>query len=247
MGRGLHEGSEVLAVERRGTDWMVRTRRAQVRADAVLLACNGYLRGIAHEVEKHVMPINNFIAVTEPLGEEHARSMIRGGIAVSDSRFVVNYFRMTADHRLLFGGGENYRYGFPQDIKSFVRKRALQVFPQLRSTRFDFGWGGTLAITPTRMPFIREIRPGFYNASGFQDWAFCSPPIAARSSRMRSPASARISISSPASRCRPFRAARPCDGRRWPPRCPGTPCATGCECRIHCCSEFRSCKKTFLP
>jgi gamma-glutamylputrescine oxidase len=166
-GARLHEGSEVLAVERRGTDWTVRTPRAQVRASTVLLACNGYLRGISPEVEKHVMPINNFIAVTEPLGEERARSIIRDGIAVSDSRFVVNYFRMTADHRLLFGGGENYRYSFPSDIKSFVRKHALKIFPQLHSTRFDFGWGGTLAITPTRMPFIKEIQPGFYNASGF--------------------------------------------------------------------------------
>ena len=74
---------------------------------------------------------------------------------------------MTPDHRLLFGGGENYGYRFPADIKSFVRKHVLKVFPQLDSVRFDFGWGGTLAITPTRMPFVREIDPGFYNASGF--------------------------------------------------------------------------------
>jgi gamma-glutamylputrescine oxidase len=166
-GARLHEGSEVLRIERRGTGWLVRTRRAQVRADKVLLACNGYLRGIAHEVERHVMPINNYIAVTEPLCEGRAPSTIRGGFAVSDSRFVVNYFRMTADHRLLFGGGENYRYRFPPDIRAFVRRHALKIFPQLHSTRWDYGWGGTLAITPTRMPFIRELQPGFYNASGF--------------------------------------------------------------------------------
>jgi gamma-glutamylputrescine oxidase len=166
-GARLHEGSEVVSVERSGTDWIVRTPHVRVRANTVLLACNGYLRGIAQEVEKRVMPINNFIAVTEPLGEERAHSIIRDGLAVSDSRFVVNYFRMTVDHRLLFGGGENYRYSFPPDIKAFVRKHALKIFPQLQATRFDFGWGGTLAITPTRMPFIREIEPGFYNASGF--------------------------------------------------------------------------------
>jgi len=179
-GARLHEDSEVLAVEPRGTDWIVRTRRAQVRANRVLLACNGYLRGIAPEVEKRVMPINNFIAVTEPLGEERARSIIRDGIAVSDSRFVVNYFRMTPDHRLLFGGGENYRYRFPTDIKAFVRKHALRIFPQLHPVRFDFGWGGTLAITPTRMPFIREIRPGFYNASGFSGLGVLLAPYCGR-------------------------------------------------------------------
>ncbi len=166
-GARLHEESEVLDVTRAGTDWLVRTHAARVRASRVILACNGYLRGIAPAVEHRVMPINNFVAATEPLGEDRARTLIQGGIAVSDSRFVVNYFRMTPDHRLLFGGGENYGYRFPADIKSFVRKHVLKVFPQLESVRFDFGWGGTLAITPTRMPFVRELDPGFYNASGF--------------------------------------------------------------------------------
>ena len=166
-GARLHEGSAASSVVRAGTDWLVRTGKAQVRANQVILACNGYLRGIAPSVEDRVMPINNFIAVTEPLGIERARSIIRDGVAVADSRFVVNYYRMTPDHRLLFGGGENYRYRFPADIRAFVRRYALKVFPQLAAVRFDFGWGGTLGITPTRMPFIREIDPGFYNASGF--------------------------------------------------------------------------------
>ncbi|HUX72462.1 MAG TPA: FAD-binding oxidoreductase [Steroidobacteraceae bacterium] len=166
-GARLHESSEVLAVTRSGSDWLVRTRNARVRANQVILACNGYLRGVSPAVERRVMPINNFIAATEPLGEERARGLIRDGIAVADSRFVVNYYRISADQRLLFGGGETYGYRFPADIAAFVRKHALRVFPQLASVRFEFGWGGTLAITPTRMPFVREIGPGFFNASGF--------------------------------------------------------------------------------
>ena len=123
-----------------------------------MLACNGYLRGLAPEVERHVMPINNFIAVTEPLGADAARRLISNGAAVSDSRFVVNYFRITPDHRLLFGGGENYSYRFPRDIAAFVRPHLLKVFPQLATVRYDYAWGGTLGITPTRMPWVREIR-----------------------------------------------------------------------------------------
>jgi gamma-glutamylputrescine oxidase len=126
------------------------------------------------------MPINNFIAVTEPLGAERANSIIKDGIAVADSRFVVNYYRMTVDHRLLFGGGENYRYRFPQDIKAFVRPHALKTFPQLRDVRFDYGWGGTLAITPTRMPYIREIDPGFFNVSGFSGLGVLLAPYAGK-------------------------------------------------------------------
>ena len=166
-GARLHEGSEVLSIERRGTGWLVRTRHAQVRADKVLLACNGYLRGIAHEVERHVMPINNYIAVTEPLCAGRAPSTIRGGFAVSDSRFVVNYFRMTADHRLLFGGGESYGYRMPRDIAAFVRPHLARVFPQLAHVPISHAWGGSLAISPNRLPFVIEPQPGLHAVNGF--------------------------------------------------------------------------------
>jgi gamma-glutamylputrescine oxidase len=166
-GARMHEGSEVTALSRDGSAWRVGTRRASVRADTVVLACNGYLRGLSADVERHVMPINNFIAVTEPLGEAGARAIIGNGCAVADSRFVVNYFRMTPDHRLLFGGGENYRYRFPGDIRRFVRRHLLRLFPQLSDVKLDYGWGGTLGVTPTRMPYVRELQPGLINASGF--------------------------------------------------------------------------------
>lgn len=166
-GARLHEDVEVTGIAPHGGGWRVTTTRGEVSAERLVLACNGYLRGLAPEVERHVMPINNYIAVTEPLGAEGARRLISNGAAVSDSRFVVNYFRMTADHRLLFGGGENYGYQFPRDIGAFVRPQLLKVFPQLAQVRLDYAWGGTLAITPTRMPWVKEIQPGLVNASGF--------------------------------------------------------------------------------
>ncbi len=165
-GARLHEGVEVTGVARRGEGYCVSTTRGELRANRVVLACNGYLRRIAPSVERHVMPINNYVAVTEPLGAL-ARRLITNDCAVSDSRFVVNYFRITPDDRLLFGGGENYSYRFPRDIAAFVRPHALGIFPQLAGARFDYAWGGTLAITPNRMPWVRELGPGFINASGF--------------------------------------------------------------------------------
>lgn len=177
-GAQLHEGAEVLKIERTGGAFVVTTAQAHVRASQVILACNGYLRGLSKEVEAHVMPINNFIAVTEPLGAEGAAAVVKHGYAVADSRFVVNYYRTTVDHRLLFGGGENYSYRFPTDIAGFVRPHLLKVFPQLRAARIDYAWGGTLAITPTRMPFIRELEPGFYNASGFSGLGVLLAPYA---------------------------------------------------------------------
>jgi gamma-glutamylputrescine oxidase len=179
-GAQLHEGAEVLSVERSGAGFLVKTDAAQVRASQVILACNGYLRGISPAVEAHVMPINNFIAVTEPLGAERAAGIVRDGYAVADSRFVVNYYRITVDQRLLFGGGENYSYRFPDDVAAFVRPHMTKVFPQLRGVRLDYAWGGTLAITPSRMPFIREIEPGFYNASGFSGLGVVLAPYAGK-------------------------------------------------------------------
>jgi len=129
---GCTKGVEVTRLIRVGEGWRVLTRKGELSARRVVLAGNGYLRQLAPEVERRVMPINNFIAVTEPLGEVAARRLISNGAAVSDSRFVVNYFSHHADHRLLFGGGENYGYTFPRDIAAFVRPHILKIFPRSR-------------------------------------------------------------------------------------------------------------------
>ena len=113
------------------------------------------------------MPINNFIVATEPLGQNGAEALIKRDVAIADSKFVVNYFRRSADHRLLFGGGENYGYKFPRDIRALVSKSMLQVYPQLKDVQLDYAWGGTLAITINRMPYFERIRPNLYTAAGY--------------------------------------------------------------------------------
>ncbi len=162
----IHELSEVTALSM-GNPNSVRTSRGEVKAAHVLLACNGYLGNLDLSVAARVMPINNFIVATEPLGEERARSIISNGAAVADSRFVVNYFHLTRDHRLLFGGGETYGYRFPSDIKAFVRKPMLEVFPQLSGVKIEYGWGGTLAITAKRIPMLRRLSNTVLSASGY--------------------------------------------------------------------------------
>ena len=125
-------------------------------ADTVILACNGYLGGLEPRVATRVMPINNYIIATEPLSDDMARELIRDNVAVSDSKFVVNYYRLSADRRMLFGGRESYSYRFPADIKSFVREAMIEIYPQLANTRIDYGWGGTLGITMNRMPHLAK-------------------------------------------------------------------------------------------
>lgn len=165
-GARLHAATRAGAVERSGAGWRVTTPAGRVKVSTVLLACGGYLHGLDHSVEARVMPINNYIAVSAPLGAERAEAVIRDGLAVSDSRFVVYYYRMTPDHRLLFGGGESYSYRFPSDIAGFVRPHLGRIFPQLAEVPIDYAWGGTLSITSTRLPFIRQVRSGVYNISG---------------------------------------------------------------------------------
>lgn len=161
----IFEGSAVHHITR-GTPARVATDAGAVKADHVILACNGYLGGLDRKVAARVMPINNFIAATEPLGNEAARVLARD-VAVADSKFVVNYFRLSHDKRLLFGGGESYGYRFPRDIAGLVRKPMLEIFPHLRDARIDYAWGGTLAITMKRMPYLARLAPNMLSASGY--------------------------------------------------------------------------------
>ncbi len=160
------ERTRVTAVEQ-GTRPTVVAEAGRVRARFVVIAGNGYLGGLMPAVAARVMPINNFIVTTAPVGEARAASLIANGAAVADSRFVVNYFRVTSDHRLLFGGGETYGWRFPADIAALVRPRMLQVYPQLADVAIDHAWGGTLAITVNRMPAFQRPAPNILAAGGY--------------------------------------------------------------------------------
>jgi len=122
---------------------------------------------ILPQVATRVLPINNFIIATEPLGDGLARELIRDNVAVADSKFVVNYFRLSQDNRLLFGGGESYGYKFPKDITAKARKPMLEIYPQLEGTKIDYAWGGTLGVTMNRMPDFRRIENNIFSASGY--------------------------------------------------------------------------------
>lgn len=150
-----------------GNPCRVQTDRGVVEAEHIVLACNGYLGKLETRVAGKIMPINNFIIATEPLSESLLNEINPRDVAVADSRFVVNYYRLSADKRLLFGGGENYRRNFPNDIAGFVRQPMLRVYPQLANTRIDFAWGGTLAVTLNRMPHFGRVGNRVYYAQGY--------------------------------------------------------------------------------
>jgi gamma-glutamylputrescine oxidase len=150
-GVAIHERSEAIRLE---TDKGVRvsTRQGSVQAAHAVLAGDALLEGLSRRVNRRIMPVANYLAATAPLKDPAA--LIPSDAAVSDSRFVVNYYRLSADGRLIFGGGERYTPRPPRDIAAFARGHMEAVFPQLRGVPIDHAWGGLVSITRTRLPHV---------------------------------------------------------------------------------------------
>jgi gamma-glutamylputrescine oxidase len=165
-GAVLHETARVISIDK-GSPAVVKTERATIRADHVVAGVNGYGGTLIGEDAPFVMPINAYIGTTRPLSEDEAARVLTQDHAVADSKFVINYFRLTKDRRLLFGGGESYGYRFPADLDGIVRRPMTQVFPHLKDVPFDYRWGGTLGITMSRMPHFRRHAGNILTAGGF--------------------------------------------------------------------------------
>ncbi|MEZ5564804.1 MAG: FAD-binding oxidoreductase [Gammaproteobacteria bacterium] len=156
---------------------LVRTAAGVVRARYLVLACNGYLGGLQPQIADYILPINNFLLATAPLGSAASGLIAEPGCA-HDTLFVVNYFRRSLDGRLIFGGGETYRRRYPADLKAFVRRRLLRVFPQLAGVPVDYAWGGTVAVTMSRLPHLGRLAPDVYFAQGYSGHGIATATLA---------------------------------------------------------------------
>ena len=114
-----------------------------------------------------IMPVGSYILATEPLGEDRAKSLIRDGEAVANTKFIVDYYRLTGDTRLLFGGRASYSTLEPPNLGVYMRPRMLSVFPQLGDVKVDYAWGGYIAITANRIPDCGRLSPTTYYAHGY--------------------------------------------------------------------------------
>jgi len=166
LGVQIFEQSRVVGYAK-GNSKAMLTAQGQIRAPVFVLACNGYLDFLEKRLAPKIMPINNFILATAPLSETEQQAINPMDLAMHDSRFIVNYWKLSADGRLLFGGGENYTRQFPKDIKATVRKYLLGIYPQLAHLPIDYAWGGTLAVTRNRMPCVGRLGDNIYYALGF--------------------------------------------------------------------------------
>ncbi|MEE9313459.1 MAG: FAD-binding oxidoreductase [Rhizobiaceae bacterium] len=160
----LHENTRAIEIKR-GGKISVKTASGTVTAERCLLALNGHHDDLRPELASRVLPIQSFIGATVPLPQ--GTSIIPAFEAVDDSRFVVRYFRKSKDNRLLFGGREAYGKATPNDIERAIRKQITQIYPELADIEITHAWGGNVAITMQRMPYVRELEPGLWTAGGF--------------------------------------------------------------------------------
>jgi gamma-glutamylputrescine oxidase len=164
-GASLHEKTPALKIERAGGKAVITTARGTIRADKALIACNAYIGNLEPKTAAHVMPIRSFIGATPPL--DAFPSVIPGGEAIADTRFVVRYFRKTRDGRLLFGGREAYTADNPRDMTVHIRRQIAEIYPELRDIDITHAWGGSVGITMPRKPYVREVMPGITSIGGY--------------------------------------------------------------------------------
>jgi gamma-glutamylputrescine oxidase len=158
----------------------IATARGEVRARFLVLCGNVYLGAIAPSLADKIMAVATYIVATEPLGAERARLLIANNAAVADMNWVLDYFRRSADHRLLFGGRVNYSGLRSFDAPGATRARMLQVFPQLRDVRIEYAWGGDVDITLNRAPHFGRLAPNVYFLQGFSGHGIALTGIAGK-------------------------------------------------------------------
>lgn len=154
---------------------IAHTERGVVRARYGVLACDALLEGLEPRIAKRIMPVANYLIATAPL----EAAVVSDNFAVSDSRFVVNYFRMSRDGRLIFGGGERYSPSPPSDIEAFVRGHVAAIFPQLRDVKIDHAWGGLVSISMSRLPHVGRLGDLFF-AHGYSGQGVLLPALTGR-------------------------------------------------------------------
>lgn len=159
---------------------IVSTASGKVRAKFVVLCGNAYLNNLVPSLRSRIMPVGTYIVATESLGEARMQRLMRENIAVTDINFVLDYFRRSADHRLLFGGRVSYSGLDAFNTANATRKRMLKVFPQLADVNIEYAWGGYVDITMSRAPDFGRVAPHIYYLQGFSGHGIALTGIAGR-------------------------------------------------------------------
>jgi len=166
-GAALHEASPVLGYTHASGKLRVRTASGEVECAQLVLAGNAWLGATVPVLQRRLMTVGTYVIATEPLGEQRAHALIANNAAVSDTNWILDYFRRSSDHRLLFGGRVNYSGVQVRAVAPSLSARMLRVFPQLTGTRIEYAWGCLLDITLNRAPDFGRLEPNVYYLQGF--------------------------------------------------------------------------------
>jgi len=164
----------------RGAAPVVHTAQGEVHCRQVVLAGNAYLGPLVPELDRMIMPVGTYIVASAPLGAELAARCLPGNAAVTDINFVLDYFRRSADHRMLFGGRVSYSKIPPPNLAGSMRARMARVFPQIAHVPVEFAWGGYVDITMNRAPHFGRLDSTLYFAQGFSGHGMATTGLAGR-------------------------------------------------------------------
>ena len=166
LGTQIFEQSPVIGIEH-GNRPKVKTAHGYVQADAVVLAGNAYSLLEPKHLSNLVFPAGSYVIGTEPLSEDMVNEINPLDISICDSNEIVDYFRLSADKRMLFGGSCNYSGRDPKSIKAYIQPRMLKVYPQLKDLRIEYEWGGMIGIVLDRVPAVGRINSNVYYCQGY--------------------------------------------------------------------------------
>lgn len=167
LGVKIYEDARVSKLEYQGDSVVVDMDWGRVTADKVVLACNAYLGNLVPKLANRMLPVGSYIIATEPLSDDLAAEILPGNHAVCDQRWALDYFRLSADKRMLFGGVATYLGLHPKDLVKKMRPKMLKVFPQLKDARIDYHWGGYLSVGLNRIPQIGRLDERTYFAQAY--------------------------------------------------------------------------------
>ncbi|MDI6527409.1 FAD-binding oxidoreductase [Pseudomonas otitidis] len=165
LGGVIHEQSPAIRVER-GDNPVVYTPKGSVKAKFVVVAGNAYLGNLLPELMAKSMPCGTQVITTEPLSDEMARSLLPQDYCVEDCNYLLDYFRLSGDNRLIYGGGVVYGARDPSNIEAIIRPKMLKTFPQLKNVKVDFAWTGNFLLTLSRLPQVGRLGDNIYYSQG---------------------------------------------------------------------------------
>ncbi|MDQ0419716.1 gamma-glutamylputrescine oxidase [Peteryoungia aggregata LMG 23059] len=165
LGAKIFENSKVVHLDT-GPQPFVCTEGGIVRAKHILVCGNAYMAGIAPKVTEKMMPVSSQVMATEPLDAKLIEELLPSNYCVEDANYVLDYYRRTADNRLLYGGGIGYGGQDPSNLTGVIRPNMLKTFPQLKDVKIDYAWSGNFALTLTRIPHMGKLSDTVYFSHG---------------------------------------------------------------------------------